>query len=357
MSGYSHEVRSIGGYFSARITISASKKKVEDWIDYGLGRHIVVYSPSLVVIWEGFVNSIKASLGPLEFTIGPLLDIKNRVAVTYSTVDTSVTPPAIGARVTTSTANNTTSQARYGIIGANHSTDGDTATGAAQLRDMLVNDPNRAYPPTSRDSNLSGGGASVELECAGYWHWLNVYNYANTAGAGDVNLSTKIQSVLAANPNGLFSTDYSMITTNTTQRPAYEDGNRTAEAILKDLNSKGDSSFNSYTMGFYAGRRFYYQPAPAEIAYQQRITGNRGIVNKLDLVTRPWDVLGARWIFYPDFLIGRFPPITGANLGTDPRAGFIETVGFRAPYEVSVNGVKLNTLDQVLARRGLGSIA
>ena len=93
VSGYSHEIRSIGGYFSARITINASKKKIEDWIDYGLGRHIVVYSPSLVVIFEGFVNSIQANLGPLQFTVGPLLDIKNRVAVTYSTVDTSVSPP------------------------------------------------------------------------------------------------------------------------------------------------------------------------------------------------------------------------------------------------------------------------
>jgi len=55
-------------------------------------------------------------------------------------------------------------------------------------------------------------------------------------------------------------------------------------------------------------------------------------------------------------LIGRNPPITTESLGTDPRVGFIETVSFRAPYDVSVNGIKLSNLDQVLAKRGIGGL-
>jgi hypothetical protein len=71
----------------------------------------------------------------------------------------------------------------------------------------------------------------------------------------------------------------------------------------------------------------------------------------------PWNVLPARWIFRPDFLVGRFLPISAASLGSDPRAAFIEVVQFDAPYSLSINGRKLSQLDQVLARRGLGGAA
>jgi hypothetical protein len=93
------------------------------------------------------------------------------------------------------------------------------------------------------------------------------------------------------------------------------------------------------------------------IEYQQRITGNRGITNIVDSIIKPWDVLPAEYLFYPDFLVGRHPPITTETLGTDPRAGFIETVSFRAPYDLSVNGIKLSNVDQVLAKRGIGGMA
>lgn len=358
INSYSHEVRAIGGYASASLSIGDKQRKIEDWIEYGLGRHITVYSPSLVVIWEGFVNQISATLGPFQFTVGPLLDIKNRVYGSYSAIDTSVTPPTIGTEATVTTVNNTTSQDRFGIIEDAFSLNEATNTEASQLLNMIINDPNRAYPPTSRDSNLSGdNGPSVQIDCLGYWNWLKAYSYSNTAGTGNINLSAKIQDVLGASPNSLFSTDYTMIASNTTQVKDYEDGTRKAEAILIDMNPLGDSSYNAYTMGFYAGRRFIYQPIPTEIAYQQRIAGSRGIVNPLDAIIRPWTVLGARYIFYPDFLIGRHPPASGTALGQDPRSGFIETVSFSLPYQVSINGMKLSTLETVLARRGLGAIS
>lgn len=354
---FSHELRAIGGYWAATITINDSQRKIEDWIEYGLGRHIEVYNPALDKIGEYFVDSMSAALGPFQYEIGPLLDIGNRISVTYSEVDSVTEPPTVGIRVTTAVANNAISQARYGIIHKIYSINEAIATDATQLRDMLVDDPTRAFPATSRSSNLSGqSGPSVTLNCLGYWHWLKTYYYENSA-TGDVDLSTKIQDVLGDDPNGIFSTDYEQITTNTTQVPDYGSGERDGEAILKDLNSRGDAGNNPYTIGFYNNRVLVYRAVPTAVEYQQRITGNRGIADIGDEKIEPWDVTPAEYLFYPDFLVGRHPPITTESLGTDPRVGFIETVSFRSPYDLSVNGIKLSNVDQVLARRGMGGMA
>jgi hypothetical protein len=66
---------------------------LEDWASYGIGRHIVVYNPSLVQIWEGFINQVDITEGGEQFSIGPLIDIGNRVKVPYSPVDAGVAPP------------------------------------------------------------------------------------------------------------------------------------------------------------------------------------------------------------------------------------------------------------------------
>lgn len=353
---YSHEIRSIGGYYSASITLVDSVRHLEEWASRGIGRHIAVYNPSLVQIWEGFINQISITEGGEQFNLGPLVDVGNRVTAAYSPVNATIAPPVSGSRTMTAVGNSTNSQGLYGIwekiVGVNQV----TATEAAQLRDIYLNDPTRVYPNTSLDSSLMGGGGlQIELQCLGYWHFLTGYYYANAAATGYISVTTKIQNTLAAAPNaGIFSTDYSQIATNATLVKSYEGGDRTAETILKDANSLGDSSFNSYTIGFYNNRRLVYQPIPTAIEYQRRATGNRGIINSVNREIMPWNVLPARWIFRPDFLVGRFPPVTAASLGSDPRAAFIEVVQFDAPYSLSINGRKLSQLDQVLSRRGLG---
>lgn len=355
---YSHEIRSIGGYYSADINISDSPRRMEEWADYGIGRHVETYNPSLVKIWEGFINQVTITEGSETFSIGPLVDVGNRQIVTYSPVEATIEPPAVGAATPSAVGNNTDSQALFGIweilTGANQV----TATEAAQLRDMLLADPTRVYPDTSLDSSLeSGGELSVELQCLGYWHFLSGYYYTNTGVTGYETVTTKIQNILAANPNGIFSTDYSRITVNATLVKQYEDGSRTAETILREINSLGDSSNNPYVMGFHNNRQFIYLPMLTSISYQRRATGNRGITNQVNREVMPWDVIPTRWIFRPDFLVGRHPPITAATLGTDPRAAYIEVVRFDAPYGLSINGRKLSQLDQALARRGLGASA
>jgi hypothetical protein len=355
ITSYSHELRRVGGYYAATIALADLEEGLNDWIQNGIGRHIEVYNPVLEVVFEGFTDKISLRMGEDTFNIGPLVDIGNRLAVTYSTVDTATNPPTIGARETTATTDNSSSTGKYGIWEKIHSVNGATSTDATQLRDMLVNDPTRAFPATSGDLALGRAGSfNMTLSILGYWHWLKAYYYSNSA-TGDINLSQKIQDVLAADTNSIFSTDYSKITTNTTQVGDYASGKQTAETILKDLNGRGDSSDNPYSIGFYANRRLVYAAIPTDIKYSKR--RNKPIKDKLQGLVRPWDVNPAEWIFRPDFLVGRHPPITAATLGTDPRAGLIETVKYSSPYGLTVNGRKLSQIDQVLAKRGIGGAA
>lgn len=354
IESYSHDIRSFGGYFSSKMRINNSQNNIEDWIDRGgatgIGRHIIVYNPAGVIVWEGFVNKIDIALGGFTYSLGPLMEISNRVTVTYSTLDTSTTPPTAGVKVSTDTVNDTDSQALYGIIERIVSTGGAITTEAERARDSWLNE--RANPLTSSKDNVSGqGGPSLSLSCLGYWHWFKLYTHNQTSG-GEINLSQKIEDVISSQLNSIFSTDFKEITENTFQVPNHDNKDRKAETILKQLQQLGDSSGNRYNVGVYANRQVIYNQAPTIHELQRRLTGNEGITDKLSAKIDPWDVVAGKWIFYPDFLIGRIPPVTENTLRTDPRTTYIEGVKFTAPWQVSISGDKAGELDQIMAQLG-----
>lgn len=113
VSSYSHEINAFGGYWSARIRLDGRQVDLEDWYERGLDRRIVAYSPDGLVVWEGFVNSVRLTLGGLQKTIGPVLEIANNVRLTYSFI--AAGGVNIGIRVTTDEVDDYESQARYGI--------------------------------------------------------------------------------------------------------------------------------------------------------------------------------------------------------------------------------------------------
>lgn len=352
---YGHETRAIGGFWSASMTINDNQAAIDEWISSGLGRHIRVYNHALSLIWEGFVNKISARLGVNQTVIGELLSIGNRVSVRYSVGVGE--GDIIGGQDETAVANNSASQTRYGIVHREYSINGATTADAEQIRDTYVNDPLRAFPAVDLDTNLSGGsGPSVNIECLGYWHWLGAYFYS-AAAAATVNLSTKIQNIITADPNGIFSTDFRNIDENTYQVKPFASGKERGETIIKRLNSQGDASNNPYMIGCFGDRIFRYTQIPEEIMIQQRLTGNQGFVNRVNRPIEAWDIESGQWLFQPDFLTGRHPPISAATLGTDPRAAFVEVAKFSAPNGLSISGTKFSEIDQLLAKRGMGGLA
>lgn len=355
ISTYQHEIRAIGGFYSATITANYNQVQIEDWIEYGIGRHIVIHNDALEVIWEGFVNKVSAALGELAFEIGPLLDIGNRVKAVYSTVDYSVEPPVLGKRDVTAIANDTSSQAIYSIVEKVLSTGGSTPVEAEQNRDTFIAE--NAYPPTSLDLALGRGTQEqVTLDCLGYWHLLGAFTYTNTGVVGTEDISTKLQNILAQDPNSIFSTDYNRIRENTFQVKQYENDDKTALELVKALNSLGDTSSRRYNIGVYADQQLVYERAPTEYEYVKRIGENEDFKTPTGAIVEPWNVRSGKWFFVSDFLAGRVPPSTRNDLNRDPRAGYIESAIFTAPRDIRVDGKKLGQLDQALARQGLAGV-
>lgn len=340
-----------GGFWSLAFNLRGSQSEVEDWIDDGLGRQIQLYSPDLLLIWDGYASKISGNIGSLSIARGPLVEsVTNKAQVAFSTVDYSVSPPAVGVRENTAWVEDADSQAKYGIVERVVSLAGSTLAGAEQVRDTIIDEMRE---PTSEETDNLGstGETSVTVECLGWIHWLNAYTYFSQT-TGSTTASVKLQAVLAADPNGIFSSDFSDIATNTTPVGAWDDDYRQAWSVIKGIVGMGDATFSRYLFGVYAGRKAKYNALPTAPKYQRALAdpgqwlelfGAGGHVN-------PWDVEPGEWVFYTDFLIGRSQPTT---LRLDPRYLLIEQAQFTAPWSLTMQGGKSARLDQLLARMGL----
>jgi hypothetical protein len=349
IEGYSHTIDANGGYKTATINLVMKQEDIEEWLENGLGRDIKVYNEGGVVVWEGFVNDMEASIGNLTVKRGPLMNIANRVLVVYSTVDTSVTPPAVGVRARTAYANDTASQARYGIIEKILSCGGSTDANAAYIRDAFIAENKMSETTPTQITPGGGGGLSLSLYCCGYEEWLKAFVY-NTTATGTTTLSVRLQAVLTADPNGIISTDYSKITANTLSIPAWENDDPTALDYIHGLLTLGDTTYRRYTFGIYANRRAYYTPMPTTQAYTWRVAEGGEVYTPTNEIVRPWDVLPARWAHIPDFMIGR---ISNTAMRDDPRYMFIESLTYTAPYGLTLTGAKISKLPQILGQMGL----
>lgn len=353
VNDYQHTISAVGGYDSASFTLGGSTSRLEDWLERGLGRHVVTYNDAGVVIWEGFVNKVSYSVGGRRIERGPLMEVCNRVVATYSPLDTSVDPPVRGATTYTTLVEDATSQGRYGILKDLISVGDTDQTTAEEIRDAYLLE--RKYAQTDQQVTLlqSGDTPLLQVECLGYYHWLDRFVYEDTTNA-TTTVSAKLQLVLAAEPNGFISTNYAGIASNAYAVNRKEDQQPTGWAVIKYLTSIGGSGAVRYLFGVYRDRRAYYNAIPTEVSYQYSLSsGQPEVQNLTGLRVRPWDVLPGRWMFHTDLLVGRNQ---SSVLRTDPRNMFIESVTYTAPYGLQLSGGKIDTISQRLARLGVGGI-
>lgn len=343
LDSYQQTMTAVGGYEKATITVKDRQLNIEDWLDRGVGRHIEVYNPSLVKIWEGFINKISINLGGLSVTRGPLMEVGNKVAVAYSTMDTSVNPPAVGARVTTTFAEDTTSQSRYGEFTTVLTTGGATQTTAETIRDTWLAE--NKEPKTSQTLTVGGSGdISMTLECAGYYNFLKKYTYDQVSLSGTGDLDDILISVLASEPNGIISANTTNITENTLQTKQFVNENATAWKLIQGLVARGDTSDNRYIFQILNDRIATYAAVPTTVAYQQRLNDPAQRVETLSgIEVKPWDVKAGQWMFIPDFLIGKIQP---TDLRLDPRMIFIESVLYTMPWGLTVQGGTIDKLSK-----------
>jgi len=353
LTAYQHTVQATGGFWQATLTVTANLDRAEDWLSGGLGRHIIVTDDALNVVFEGFVNKVDARVGGFSVTRGPLMDVFNQGVVVYAQADYTTTPPTMGGRYRTAVNNHAASQLLYGVVQKVYSGGGMTDAEALQLRDTFLAE--QALPETSKQWSSGGGELSLTVEVYGYVRWLEQVFYSYTAGTGGYNLSTKLADVLDYEPNNIFASANAAITANTTQVERYEDSDRSCWAIVKSLVAAGDSTYNRYVFTCYAGRFVTYAPAPTTVEYQQLLADpEQRVVTLQGAPVEPWNVLPGKWLFFPDFLVGRVRPDTA--LANDPRALFIEAVTYTMPRMLQVDGSRWGSIQQRLGLMGLRGV-
>ena len=348
MTGYNHSISANGGFDRASIPIVDDRLSLDEWIEGGVARHIEVYNSAGVLVFEGFVNSVHGAMGAYQVTVGPLMDIGNRVSVAYSPVDYSTSPPTVGATTVTTVADNDTSQERYGIIEKVINGGRVTDDEAEFIRDTYLGE--QAFPVTASEISVgSGSQPSITLECLGYWYWTNCYVYNDTT-SGTIQVDERIPDIIEADPNGFFPSP--VVDTNNSIVPQESDEDKMAMAHLKELLALGGATDQRYTLGFYENRIAYYREVPTDIAYKMELSDQAQRVKTFEgALVYPWDIRPAQWIFIADALIGRY---TGSNLYEDPRYMFIEQVEYTAPWGVRLTGSRVSTFAQIMAKFGLG---
>lgn len=350
ISSWSHEIRAFGGYWEASASQAATLEQAEEWLENGLGRHVEIYDDTLSLVWEGFVDSVGIEVAGLQMSRGPLVDIANKVKLIYSTIDT--TDGGFGARAETSYAENTTSQGLYGELVKILSSGGVAQGEAEQLRDTFLAE--NAYPITT--TRLALGGASdsvrVSISLKGYCRLFETYPFAS-ATTGQQNLSARLSAIIDDDPNSYFSSSNADITTNTVQVGAWENDDPTAWDSLKSLVAMGDASENRYLFGVYGGRKIVYEAAPTTVEYVREIRSGGDLRTPQGLIVPPWRVSPGKWVRFTDLLIGR----SSTAFRQDPRLMFIERVVYSMPRGLQLDGSRLSTVDQRLARLGLSGLA
>lgn len=358
--GYDHTISAQVGYDSMSFAMKGGQADAENWVEYGLGRHVQVTNPAGAVAWEGFINRITVVAGPLTLAVGPLMEVTNRCSVVYTPIINATTTPATtGTKTETTIAENTDSQAEYGIIEriltAGNCLDDGTTNDAEYVRDKYLEE--NAWPKNTSDLSFSQGSTiTIKLECLGYYYWFEKYVYNDTTTALSVYLTTKMENVITADPNNIFSADYDEIDDNLLLTVSEEAENRTAAAIIKGLLAFGDVNGNKWNFGVYEGRRVHYESVPSQVEYYYYLFGGSQRVElagggALD----PWDVLPGKWAFVPDFLVGAEPSAL-VDLRKDKRALFIEQVQFTTPNSLTLKSTNMNRLPQILAQLGLGGV-
>jgi hypothetical protein len=334
-SGWTHSISIDGGYTTAQLTLNVSDVDLSDWLESGIGRHIVAFGDANDRLWEGFVNQVEVRIGALVFTRGPLMDVANRVLVNYAPLTYGPDGIAVtGATTPTLLADNTESQALFGIL------EGILSAGTCQESDAeLYRDTYLAengYPQQSKDISIGGGSqASVTLSLLGYGAFLDRFVYTNSS----VNFQTitnKIKAVLAADPNG-FWFDVTGVGENAyLTLEGVEDRQTMGGSIIQGLKELGDVNDLPWTFGIYANRRPVYAAQETDYSYYQRLGDpSQRVRDANGNWIRPWNVVPGKWLFIEDLMVG-YP--RAGNPRQEPRALYIEEVTYTAPWGLQLRG-------------------
>jgi hypothetical protein len=178
---------------------------------------------------------------------------------------------------------------------------------------------------------------------------LGKYYYYRTGEAGKMTISAKLQAILDASPNYYIDPDLTDIETNASEVAVYEDEDKTALALIKELASSGDGNFNRFVWGVYENGAFVYKMQQDIIDYERNASD--GVMFDHGVQLDPWSVRPGKWARTTELVEGHLANIPVFR--SDPTLQFIESVTYTAPYGLSISGAKLGKFKQRLERLGL----
>lgn len=348
---YSHTISATVGYDSMSMSIMVHETEMRDWLTHGLGRRIEVVGPS-GIIWEGFVNEISLTSGPTQINVGPLLDIANKIKVSYTTKTYNTNPPIGGQPAETSFDSNLRSQDLWGTFEEILTGGEGVAATMEAMRSVSLSD--MAFPKLAQDlSPDQQNPNAISLSCLGYYHYLDRYYFTDAITTGLVDINVKLADTLDADPDDLFTSQE--IEPNELEVPAVEDGTRSGLTIIKELVGYGFSGGRRALLMVGAGRKVVYKPMELDRTpkyvyspYDQYPALSLG--DGTD--TKPWDIVPGEWVEF-ESLTAR-PIDTSLPRDSDPRFMFIESVTFSTPNGIRIAGGKGATLKEKLDQLSLG---
>ena len=229
--GYAWNV--IGGPDWAEIEVSGLVPALWEMIEM-LRCPVEILNPRGERRWWGLLSSVDLGIGNVQVGVS-LETMANRIAVAYSLVEPGSS--TVGARATTSWAQNDDSVATYGTKELLASISGATTASAEQLRATLL--AQKRYPIPNVSFNPGGGDLKANLRCLGWWSTLDWKTYLQT---GKVSTETTAQIAAIVTAAGQFLTSTQIDTASGISSSQYRDGDTTALAEIEDLLRTGTTN-------------------------------------------------------------------------------------------------------------------
>lgn len=293
VSSYEHSISDRFGFESMQISMPCDVDTAMEWLQNGLMRSVVVYGPDGETVWEGYLETIAATVGQKRATLS-VKNVANWVKGTHTTG---------GTTYTTAIQESATSQAIYGLkqlilnLGEVYF---DGALYAAQRALAQL-----AWPRSEESTEAKTGAPgdlSLELTFAGWYatlDWVFVPTaYTPTplfAGNTVVDPRTQINELLA-----YAYTDNAYIPFNSTEIPTFGFSinnfvpfETTYKAAIETYPPMGTSSNQSLAWGVYDNRTFRVAVSAANTPttigyYEDARTG--AIHDAMGNTIAPWSV-------------------------------------------------------------------
>lgn len=321
---YRHTIAAVGGFDTASCDIALrSRDEGIDFLDKFIGNRVAFYVDNPAEpIWEGFINRMTFDAGGVQYTIS-LDEMANRVKITSTNPAVSTIDAQISAA-----ANNTTSQALYGIKQENIDYGYLRSTvSQVSIRDTVINQ--RAFP---KSSITRGQGAGLlHIEMLGFYHTMLWEDYTNVGTAATtVNLLVNAVQAAIANGSTFFdNTDDTEIAANATSFNQEHVKRESVWDVLMRLTEVGDGTDYfivgvTPTLPATGTRRLYFRAFNAVIKYTARQSDGLRIRNLYGQLVPPWMVRPDAGIRVSDMLIGW----NGA--GDNPAETYIKSVSYDA---------------------------